>query len=137
VTSREIAITRVYDASPQQVWDAWTEPAQLARWWGKRGWTARLDSIELDVRPGGVFRVTTVNDEDGSEMTNEGFYTEVDEPERLVFGETVVTFRDLGDGRTEMTFHTTMQASEALRDRAAGGVASAFERLAEHLKETA
>jgi uncharacterized protein YndB with AHSA1/START domain len=137
VKRRDIAITRVYDATPQQVWDAWTEPAQLARWWGKRGWTARLDSIEMDVRPGGAFRVTTVNDEDGSEMTNEGFYTEVSEPERLVFGETVVTFRDLGNARTEMTFHTTMEASEALRDRAAGGVASAFERLAEHLKETA
>ena len=53
-----------------------------------------------------------------------------------MFGETVVTFTDLGDGRTEMTFQTTMEASAALRDRAAGGVASAFERLAEHLKET-
>lgn len=137
MSRREISITRVYDAAPQQVWAAWTEPAQLARWWGKRGWTARLDSIELDVRPGGVFRVTTVNDEDGSEMTSEGVYTEVSEPERLVFGETVVTFKDLGDGRTEMTFNTTMEASAALRDRAAGGVASAFERLAEHLKETA
>lgn len=137
MSRREISITRVYDAAPQQVWAAWTEPAQLARWWGKRGWTARLDSIELDARPGGVFRVTTVNDEDGSEMTSEGVYTEVSEPERLVFGETVVTFKDLGDGRTEMTFNTTMEASAALRDRAAGGVASAFERLAEHLKETA
>src|ERR671917_540283 len=48
------------------------ERAQLAAWWGKRGWTARLDSVELDVRPGGNFRVTTVNDADGSEMTNEG-----------------------------------------------------------------
>ena len=133
---REIAITRVYDAPRQLVWEAWTQPAQLAAWWGKRGWTARPDSIVLDVRPGGTFRVTTVNDEDGSEMTNEGTYDEVDEPERLVFGETVVTFTDLGDGRTEMTFQTTMEASAALRDRAAGGVASAFERLAEHLKET-
>ena len=131
--SREITITRVYAAPREAVWRAWTEPHQLAAWWGKRGWTARLESIELDVRPGGTFRVTTVNDEDGSEMTNEGTYTEVREPERLVFGETVVTFTDLGDGRTEMTFHTTMRTSAAIRDAARGGLQSAFDRLGELL----
>jgi len=133
--NRELTITRVYDAPRDEVWKAWTEPARLATWWGKRGWTARLDSIEMDVRPGGVFRVTTVNDDDGREMTNDGTYTEVVEPERLAFGPSVVTFTDLGDGRTEMTFHTAV----ALSERAAGGLASAFERLAEHLttQETA
>ena len=47
-------------------------------------------------------------------MTNEGTYTEVEEPRRLAFGETVVTFTDLGDGRTEMTFRTTTEASGEL-----------------------
>ena len=135
--STEIEITRVYAAPRELVWSAWTEPEQLARWWGKRGWTARLESIELDVRPGGTFRVTTVNDEDGSEMTNEGTYTEVDAPERLAFGETVVTFTDLGDGRTEMTFRTTTEASGELPGRMKGGLESAFGRLEDHLKETA
>jgi uncharacterized protein YndB with AHSA1/START domain len=135
--STEITITRVYDAPPQLVWDAWTEPAQLAAWWGKRGWTARLDSVELDVRPGGRFRVTTVNDSNGSEMTNEGTYTEVDEPRRLAFGESVVTFTDLGDGRTEMTFRTTTEATGELLGRMKGGMESAFGRLDDHLKETA
>ena len=130
----EISIKRVYTATPQQVWAAWTEPDQLARWWGKRGWNARPDSIVLDVRPGGAFRVTTVNDEDGSEMTNEGTYTEVDEPHRLVLGETVVTFRDLGDGRTEMHFQTTTEASGELLQRMKGGVESAFERLEEAMR---
>jgi uncharacterized protein YndB with AHSA1/START domain len=134
--TRAIEITRVYHAPRQAVWDAWTQPEQLARWWGKRGWTARPDSIVLDVRPGGSFRVTTINDRDGTEMTNEGTYSEVSEPERLAFGDTVVTFTDLGDGRTEMRFRTTLEATAALRDRAAGGVASAFDRLGEHLKTT-
>ena len=135
--STEITITRVYHAPRQLVWDAWTEPAQLAAWWGKRGWTARLDSVELDVRPGGRFRVTTVNDQNGSEMTNEGTYTEVDEPRRLAFGESVVTFTDLGDGRTEMTFRTTTEATGELLGRMKGGMESAFGRLDDHLKETA
>jgi uncharacterized protein YndB with AHSA1/START domain len=132
--SRDLKITRVYAARPQQVWDAWTEPAQLARWWGKRGWTAKPDSVVLDVRPGGVFRVVTVNDEDGAEMTNEGTYTEVEEPRKLAFGESEVTFTDLGDGRTEMTFHTTTEASDELFQRMQGGVESAFDRLEEVLK---
>lgn len=135
--TREVSITRVYDAPRQLVWDAWTQPGQLAGWWGKRGWTARPDSIVLDVRPGGTFRVTTVNDQDGSEMTNEGTYTEVEEPRRLAFGATVVTFADLGDGRTEMTFHTTVEASEELLGRMQAGLESAFGRLEDHLKETA
>ncbi len=132
-TAREIEITRVYDAPRELVWKAWTEPDRLARWWGKRGWTARRDTIVLDVRPGGTFRVTTVCDSDGAEMTNDGTYGEVVEPERLVFGNergtSAVTLTDLGDGRTEMTFRTTVQATE----RAAAGLRSAFDRLAEEL----
>jgi uncharacterized protein YndB with AHSA1/START domain len=113
------------------VWRAWTRPAELAQWWGKRGWNARLESIVLDVRPGGTFRVTTVN-QDGDEMTSEGTFHEVVEPERLSFGDAAVTFTDLGDGRTEMTFTSTFPS-----ERAVGGVQSAFARLEEHLKETA
>jgi uncharacterized protein YndB with AHSA1/START domain len=131
---RDLTITRVYDASPQQVWDAWTQPHQLARWWGKRGWNAQPETIVLDVRPGGTFRVTTVNEQDGSEMTNEGTYTEVDEPHRLRFGETDVTFRARQDGRTEMTFHTTTDASDELFQRMGAGIESAFGRLEEVLR---
>ena len=130
---RDLTITRVYDASPQQVWDAWTQPQQLARWWGKRGWLAQPESIVLDVRPGGAFRVTTVN-EAGDEMTNEGVYSEVDPPRRLSFGETEVTFRELQDGRTEMTFHTTTEASDELFQRMGAGLHSAFGRLEEVLR---
>ena len=129
----EIDIRRVYNASPQRLWDAWTQPDQLASWWGKRGWQARPESIVLDVRPGGTFRVTTVNHE-GEEMTNEGTYSEVDPPSRISFGETTVTFTDLGDGRTEMHFNTTTEATGELFQRMSAGVESAFERLEEVLR---
>ena len=59
---RIITITRIYDAPRELVWRAWTEPERLATWWGKRGWTAIPESIVIDARPGGVFRVTTVNE---------------------------------------------------------------------------
>ncbi len=144
VTAREIEITRIYDAPREQVWRAWTEPARLAEWWGKRGWNAVLATITMDVRPGGVFRVTTISDEDGSEMTNEGVYREVVEPERLVLEEpladdraagalSTVVFTDLGGGRTEMRFSTTVHMTAAIHEAARAGMGSAFDRLAEHL----
>jgi uncharacterized protein YndB with AHSA1/START domain len=131
---REITITRVFDAPREQVWRAWTEPARLARWWGKRGWSTPLSSITLDVRPGGVFRLNSISDQDGSEMPLDTVYREVVEPERLAFGEATVTLTDLGGGRTEMIFHTTVEMTDATRRSAEGGLASAFDRLAEQLE---
>jgi uncharacterized protein YndB with AHSA1/START domain len=96
---REITITRVYDAPRELVWKAWTEPERLATWWGKRGWTALPESIVLEPRPGGRFFVTTVN-ADGAEMTTDGVFTEVVEPERLAFTGGSVTFTELPGGRT-------------------------------------
>lgn len=146
ITDQEITLTRVFDTPRERVWRAWTEPEQLTRWWGKRGWTAPLETITMDVRPGGVFRLTNVCDQDGAEMHQSGVYREVVEPERLVFAEgadagcpeaeqtvTVVTFADLGNGRTELVLHTSLRTTEANRDQMTGGLKSAFERLADHL----
>lgn len=132
----EIAITRVYDAPREELWRAWTQPERLAKWWGRRGWNT--SAVEMDVRPGGEFSLTSISEADGAEMSQRWVYREVVEPERLVFGkpgehdEAAVTFTELGDGRTQMRFCTTI--SRELRDRAAVGLASAFDRLAEHLR---
>ncbi len=133
IAAREITITRVYDAPRELVWKAWTEPERIARWWGKRGWNTPPESVTLDVRPGGTFRLNSISEADGSEMPLDTVYREVVAPERLAFGDAVVTFTDLGDGRTEMTFRTTMHATERLLLRARGGIESAFDRLADHL----
>jgi len=125
-----IEITRYFDAPRERVWAAWTNPAELAKWWGKRGWTAQAETIVMDVRPGGAFKVVTVNDEDGRTMVNEGVYREVVEPERLSFGESTVTLTDLGDGRTRMDFRTAARMDET----AIGGFNSALDRLQEELR---
>jgi uncharacterized protein YndB with AHSA1/START domain len=136
----DITIVRVYDAPREAVWRAWTEPDQIAQWWGKRGWRTPPESVTLDVRPGGAFRLESVSDADGAVMRHDGVYREVVEPERLVFAELrpggavgTVTLTDLGDGRTEMTFHTTMRTHAAIREAARRGMTSAFDRLAELL----
>jgi uncharacterized protein YndB with AHSA1/START domain len=142
-TAHQLTIVRVFDAPRELVWKAWTEPEQLARWWGRRGWTAVPATIRMDVRPGGVFRLTAVNHADGRQMPTEAVYREVAPPERLVFAEAprpgchqgavgTVTLHDIGGGRTEMVFQTTLQLPEEL-GATRHGLASAFDRLAEHL----
>jgi uncharacterized protein YndB with AHSA1/START domain len=136
--AREITIRRVFAAPRELVWKAWTDPDQLAVWWGKRGWTAVRSTIEMDVRPGGAFSLLSVADDDGREMRSAGVYREVVEPERLVLDDpdgalATVTFTELGDGRTEMVFHATLDTTRQIRDAAEGGLSSAFDRLAEHL----
>lgn len=124
-------IVRVFDAPRERLWRAWTDPDELVRWWGKRGWHARRDGIVLDVRPGAPFRIVSVS-EAGDEMVNEGVWHEVVPPERLAFGPpegvtSVVTFADVGDGRTELRFTTTTPMGE----RALAGFSSGLDRLAE------
>jgi uncharacterized protein YndB with AHSA1/START domain len=130
----EITITRVFDAPRDRVWAAWTDPRRIAAWWGKRGWSTPPASVELDVRPGGAFRLNSINDEDGREMPLDTTYREVVEPERLAFGDATVTFTDLGDGRTEMVFRTTAEMTADILRSARGGLESAFDRLSETLE---
>jgi uncharacterized protein YndB with AHSA1/START domain len=142
-TAQEITISRTFDAPRELVWKAWTEPDQLAQWWGPRGSSAPLEKITMDVRPGGSFSVTLVGD-DGNEMTVHGVYSEVVEPERLVLDEpaegswhegavSVATFNDLGDGRTEMVVRTTVHTTDEMRVTAQTGMETTFDRLAEHV----
>jgi uncharacterized protein YndB with AHSA1/START domain len=138
VTLREVAMTRVFAAPRELVWDAWTQPAQLARWWGRRGWSTPAEHITIDLRPGGAFALTSFSDESGRAMTLSAVYREVVAPERLAWesddGRTAtVTFTDLGDGTTRVQLDTTIRATEGLHRNAVRGLTSAWDRLAEHL----
>ena len=54
--SNSINIIRIYDAPVEAVWDAWTDPEQVAQWWGPRGFT--LTTHSKDLRPGGHWAYT-------------------------------------------------------------------------------
>jgi uncharacterized protein YndB with AHSA1/START domain len=109
---RERTMSRTFEAPRDVVWRAWTEPEQLAQWWGPRGMTVPLETVEIDLRPGGAFRLVMVADGSGAEFPSDMRFREVVEPERLVFGweaqrglgsgTVTVTFTDLGD-RTDVT----------------------------------
>jgi uncharacterized protein YndB with AHSA1/START domain len=142
--TQEIRITRVFDAPRALVWQAWTDPEHLARWWGPRGRTTPVDSITLELRPGGTFRVSSISDEHGDDMVMVGTFREVVEPERLVLEEAAedswhdgarseVTLIELEDGRTEMRFLATINTTEEMIGIAEVGLTSAFDRLADQL----
>src|ERR1700730_17678211 len=79
---RQLKITRVFDAPREVVFKAWTDPKQLAQWWGPHGFTNPV--CELDARPGGAIRIH-MRGPDGTVYPMTGVYKEIGEPERLVF----------------------------------------------------
>ncbi|MET8841509.1 SRPBCC domain-containing protein [Streptomyces rubiginosohelvolus] len=113
-TREGIDLTRVLDAPQQRVFAAWTSPEDFAAWYGGEA-DVPLDRVAMDVQPGGSWSLVIAMP--GVEMPFHGVYREVSEPDGLVFtlkdgsapedaeGETViVTFSDLGGGRTELAF---------------------------------
>jgi uncharacterized protein YndB with AHSA1/START domain len=80
-TKQELCITRFFDAPPEMVFRAWTDPRQVAEWWGPDGFTNPV--CEWDARCGGAIRLQMLGP-DGSEFPIKGQFHEVAEPERLV-----------------------------------------------------
>ncbi len=81
-TGREISTTRIFHASREMLWCAMTNPLHLVNWWGPRGFTTTVE--EMDVRPGGAWNLT-MRGPDGAEYPNRSVFTEVVEPEKIVF----------------------------------------------------
>jgi Xaa-Pro aminopeptidase/uncharacterized protein YndB with AHSA1/START domain len=84
-TDLEITATRVFDPSRELVFQAWTDPKHLARWWGPKGFTNPV--CELDVRPGGRIRIDMAGP-DGVIHPMGGVFHEITAPERIVFTST-------------------------------------------------
>lgn len=143
-TDREIVAKRVFDAPREMVWQAWTDPNQISRWWGPNGFTTTTS--EMDVRPGGRW-LHVMHGPDGRDYPNEILYAEVARPERLVYDHgpaprfrVTVTFAERA-GKTEVSVRMVFE-SAALRDEVAKaygaveGLHQTLSRLADHLKTT-
>ena len=143
----ELVMRRTFDAPRHLVFDAFTQPALLTRWFGARGWN--LVVCEIDLRVGGAWRFVS-RGPDGTDMGHGGVYREVVRPERIVYTETFddqwyegesLTTTELveHDGATTMT--TTLRfASQAVRDSVIKspmerGASESFTRLADLLAE--
>jgi uncharacterized protein YndB with AHSA1/START domain len=141
-SDRELVIRRTFDAPPHIVFEAWTKPELLKRWWAPKSTGMSLLSCEADVRVGGKYRFAFGRD--GSEsMAFFGRYTEVIPHERLVWTNeesydgavTTVTFEEKA-GKTLMVLHELYPTKEALDRTIAGmegGMPEQFEQLDELL----
>ena len=89
-SDREIVITRELDAPRALVFEAWTRPEHVARWWDPSG--APLAECEIDLRPEGAFRFVHQGP-DGPAHLFTGVYLEITPPERLVFSTPILPSR--------------------------------------------
>jgi uncharacterized protein YndB with AHSA1/START domain len=140
---REVVMTRVFEAPRRLVFDAFSKPELLRRWFGPRGWS--LAVCEVDHRVGGGFRFVLRGPE-GREMGMRGVYREIVPPERSVHvesfddypGESIVTsvLTEQG-GRTTLTVTVEYPSPEVrdivLQTGMEHGAAESYDKLAELL----
>ncbi|HKC21265.1 MAG TPA: SRPBCC domain-containing protein [Gaiellaceae bacterium] len=144
MTDAQIAITRVFSAPRARVWQEWTEPERFADWFGGAESEVPLESVTMDVRPGGAWRLTMFAEPGRRRIDWHGEYLEVEPPERLVLTLTdqpeggyalvTVVLSDLGDGRTEMAFEQTGPLPPELVEATRQGWGVFFDRIDEHLR---
>ena len=131
-----IVLTAEFDASPVRVWELWSDPRQLERWWGPPTWPATFTAHDL--APGGhvEYHMTGPSGEEAH-----GFWDviEADPPNRLVFldgfahddgtpnddfprNEGRVTIEAIEAGRTQMSIESHFRSTEAMEQVLAMGM---------------
>lgn len=139
---REISIIRILNAPRELVWEVWTDPKHIVKWWGPNGFSNTIKV--MDVRTGGDW-IHTMHGPDGTDYPNEAIYTEVVKPERLAYAhkapsfEATVTFEKMGD-KTKLTMtmiFATVEAREFVvkEHGAIEGQVQTINRLEEYLSK--
>lgn len=128
----DLVLTRDINAPREILYTCWTTPEHLVHWFVPK--PHRVTACALDVRPGG--KCNTTFDVDGTIMENNGVYLEVIPNEKLVFTDTytegwkpkpepfmtaILTFEDIGDGRTRYTAVARHRTAEAAKNHAEMG----------------
>ena len=120
-SDRELVVTRTFNGPARLVFDAWTKPELMKRWWVPKSVPMSLVSCEMDVRVGGKYRLT-FKSESMPSMDFFGRYIEVIPNERLVWtneeggadgSTTTVTFEEK-DGKTTVIVSELYPSKEAL-----------------------
>ena len=138
--AEDLVITRIFDAPRELVWKAWTDPKYVMQWMGPKGFT--IPVCKIDFRVGGKY-LCCMRTPDGQDLWSGAEYYEIVPPEKIVFAMyfsdsegnrvdpatlgiiheakvdqyDVVTFEDLGNGKTKLTFH----GNETMEDAKSSG----------------
>src|SRR5262245_23496746 len=142
-SERELVVTRTIDAPARIVFDAWTKPELLQRWWAPRSMGITFVSCEADVRTGGTYRFVLSHPAFPEPMAFFGRYLEVIPPARIVWtndegGEggsvTTATFEEKG-GKTLITVRDVYPSKQALDDAIASGSTGGYDESFKQLDE--
>ncbi|WP_051837672.1 SRPBCC family protein [Streptomyces sp. NRRL WC-3742] len=139
----ELTITRELPAAPEAVFRAYVEPEQFVRFWGPVGTHVDLDTVTIEPRVGGRYDSTMTVDEGGQSFPVSMVITEFVPNELIALKEEAVgmrstmTFKDLGDGRTELVLHQEDVPEMYRGPEAEAGLNSSFDRLVEYLSSLA
>ena len=146
-SDREVRVERIFNASRDRVWKAYTDPTLVAQWWGRGN---KLVVERMEVEKGGHWRY--VEHADGQTHGFEGRYREVTPQERIVRtfewdgmpGYPIVEteeFHDLGDGRTKLVatslFYQTEERDGMMQSGMEGGMNESYAALDRLLARTA
>jgi uncharacterized protein YndB with AHSA1/START domain len=146
----ELVVSRVIDAPRELVFRAWTDPEQVARWWGPKGFVTV--EYDMDIRPGGAYWFVMRSPE-GTDQRKRGVYRDIVAPERIAFTfaweaadgtlghETLVTvtFDSVGDPggeRTRLTLRQGVFDQVATRDGHVTGWTSCLERFGDYMTQS-
>ena len=152
----DVVVTRVFDATVEEVWKAWSDPAYVTRWWGPTGFTS--PSAEMDFRVAGASLVCmrTPAANGGQDMYHTWTYTRIDPLVRIEFVSNfadkegrhldpgamgmppgvphdvpnVIVFKAADGGRTEMTVTEHGYTTEEARDLSRAGMEQCLDKMA-------
>ncbi|HTV07705.1 MAG TPA: SRPBCC domain-containing protein [Candidatus Aquilonibacter sp.] len=148
-----MSVTRTFDAPPELVWKAWTEPKYVMQWWGPKGFTCPV--CKIDFRVGGRF-LCCMRTPDGQDFWNGGEYLEIVPYEKIVLSmyfsdsegnkvepehygieheaienaHDMVLFEDLGNGRTKLTYIGNEGMQDAIKSGQFEGMKQILEKFA-------
>jgi len=137
--NRTLTIEKIFNVSKEIVWQAWTEPEHIIKWWGPKGMD--INVLEYNFRVGGKWKFSMPMP-DGNEFISEGIYSEIVEFNRIV---TSADFKPMTEGvelqaifeaegdKTKFTFNVIHPTEEYCKQQEEmgfyNGWGSAFERL--------
>jgi uncharacterized protein YndB with AHSA1/START domain len=139
-SEREVVVTRIFKGPARVIFDAWTKPEIIMKWWTPASFGITFISCEMDVRTGGTYRFVMGHPSFDQPMAFHGRYLEVEPPKRIVWtneeGEegsvTTVTFEEK-DGKTHLVlsdlYPSKAALDEAMESGSIGGYPEQFEQL--------
>jgi len=127
-SDREVVVTRTFDGPARIVFDAWTKPELIMKWWTPKSFGITFLSCEADVRPGGTYRFVFGHPQSDQPMAFVGRYLEVDPPRRLVWtneesedGSVTTLTLEEKDGKTHLVLSDLYPSKAALDEAMASG----------------